>query len=174
MSDYLDSTIIQPVGAMAPPTLSTSPTPTVAISSTPTPTVTPTQSPILVVANMKQLFRRYNDGTLVLRDEMYDGVAGYQHVQDIPSATWIVYHNLDTTYFNQNIFIDEKLVKADVVIVDDNTINVLFGEPVSGMVNLIRLYTTIIPTPTATSSMTVTPTVTPTPSVTTTVTPTPT
>jgi hypothetical protein len=144
-----------------------------------TPTPTPSLTHSVDKNNIKQLFRRFSDGVLVAKDEVYDAVFGYQHIQYDLSNVWTIYHNAKSKAFTENIYLDNELASADVRIIDGCAIEITFSKPVTGYVNLVFLDSTDrtdncnypdpsitpSPTPTLTPTQTVTLSVSHTPSV---------
>lgn len=86
---------------------------------------------------IKQLFRRYSDGTLVLKDEIYPIVEMYQFVQENLDSIWMINHNKNTMNFIEQIYVNNELVRADVDIIDGNNIKITFTRPLSGIVNIL-------------------------------------
>lgn len=89
--------------------------------------------------NLKQLFRRYSDGTLVAKDEMYNKFFGYQHVQTTPSMEWIVQHNIGEIAI-YNIFSDnQEIVPSEIIEIDSCSTVIRFNQSVSGFANIVFL-----------------------------------
>lgn len=124
------------------PTLTTTPTPTITPTITPTPTLTisptPLPSPLPIIdKKLKQLFRRYNDGKLVLKNETYDLLSGYQHIQSSPSNVWNIKHNLNSTNVIVQIYVNNLLTIAETIIIDSCNVQLLFKDNVAGRANLV-------------------------------------
>ncbi len=68
----------------------------------------------------------------------------HEHVQDVDSTTWNIAHNLDSSdvflqvYVFDTVYGLKPVFPRDVIFVDDNTINVVFSQPQSGKVKLIK------------------------------------
>ena len=68
----------------------------------------------------------------------------YEHVQDVPSTSWNIVHSLGSKdiFFQAYVFDTTYGLKPvwpkDVVFLDDNTVNVIFTQPQSGKIKLIK------------------------------------
>jgi len=114
------------------------PTPTLTPSLTPS--ITPSTSfPVDGCIPLVQEFRRYSDGVKILQSEIYDQARGIQFIQSTVSTTWQIQHNKNSKMFKANVFIDNKLCIADIIIIDENNISIAFNQPTSGFVNILFL-----------------------------------
>lgn len=118
-------------------------------------------------AILKQLYRKYNDGSSIISDEKYRAVDGFQFVQSEPSNSWYIKHDKGSSSFSVNVFIDDELVECDIDIIDNFSVFINFSNQVSGFANLLflidRAKKIILPTPTPSTSISITPSPTPTP-----------
>ncbi len=69
---------------------------------------------------------------------------GYVHLQGTNSSSWVVNHNLNTTYIQAAIFIENapgsgiyiQMIPQEVLIVDADNVQVAFTTPLQGRVHL--------------------------------------
>ena len=76
-----------------------------------------------------------------MRDDLLRGVARYQHVQTVAASTWVVVHNLNTSVISCDCQIVHegtltKVIPHGVEIVDDNTVNILWTIPRTGLARI--------------------------------------
>lgn len=84
-----------------------------------------------------QLFRNFQNGSLVAKTEAYPYVKGFQLNQNEPLSVWTVQHNMNSYIFLPYIIVDNQQVEAEISIIDENNIEIDFGTPVNGVANFI-------------------------------------
>lgn len=144
------------------------------VSPTPTPSVTMSPSAEASARNILQLMRRYSDGALVAKQEVYDGFFGYQYIQSNAETEWNINHNIGKIAMYDVFDINnEKIVPSEIIQVDNCNITIKFDSPTIGFANLVFLVNeqsqcippSATPSPTPSNTPSVTPTLSVTPSV---------
>ena len=85
---------------------------------------------------LKQLYKRFSDGSYVAKDLQYSYISGFQYYftnQD----NFIINHNQGTVNILLQCFINNYLSVIDYYIVDTNNIEINLSQPQSGFVNII-------------------------------------
>jgi len=116
---------------------------------------------------------------LYLEKALGSGIAQFKYIQNVPAATWTLFHQQFSDKFVISITDEnnEEIVPDSIVVFDLDTIAIHFSEPVMGKAILIifdKSNALPSPTPTTTASNTLTPTPSVSKSVSATPTPTPT
>jgi hypothetical protein len=64
--------------------------------------------------------------------------SGYRHEQTIPSQSWVIVHNGGTTDCVTQVYVnDEMVIPTRIRLVDINTVEIYFNEPISGHSNTV-------------------------------------
>jgi hypothetical protein len=85
---------------------------------------------------LKQLYKRFSDGSTVAKDLNYTKITGFQYPFQNQS-NFIIMHNQGTTNILLQCFINNYLAVTDYTIIDSNNIEIILSEAASGFVNII-------------------------------------
>jgi len=73
-------------------------------------------------------------GQVIITGSSGNDVRGYEHIQTVPAAMWIINHNRNTRRVQFTLWSDtDEIMMADVVqIQTSNTVTVVFNTPITG------------------------------------------
>jgi hypothetical protein len=85
---------------------------------------------------LKQLYKRFSDGSMVAKDLTYTKITGFQYPFQ-NETNFIITHNQGTINILPQCFINNYLAITDYAIIDSNNIEITLSEAASGFVNII-------------------------------------
>lgn len=88
--------------------------------------------------NIKQLYKRFSDGSDVAKDPSYTYITGFQYPFQ-NNNNFIINHNQETINILLQCFVNGYLSAVDYSIIDSNNINITLSQASSGFVNIIFL-----------------------------------
>lgn len=85
---------------------------------------------------IKQLYKRFSDGSDVAKDAAYTYISGFQYPFQNQN-NFVITHNQGTSNILLQCFINNSLSMIEYTIIDSNNINITLSQSLSGFVNVI-------------------------------------